>query len=310
MLWCCEGRLLKPTIGVLITDLDNTLFDWFRIWHRSFTAMLEKISELSGIPKEVLEPEIKLIHEKNATSEYAFLIEEMPSLKAKHPGENLTTVYEPAILAFREARKAELHLYPRVRATLEVIRDSGCLIIGYTESLEFYSTYRVRKLGLDGLLHRIYFPPDHDLPDSRDHIRHYPPDAYQLLETKIHHTPKGEIKPNPALLSRILMDAGGSKGQAAYVGDSLMKDVTMAQSAGIKDVWAKYGGSHEKAEYELLRRVTHWTAEAVEKEKLLKSGDVSPTYVLQNSFAELLDLFDFTRRAPPNHAGSRPETTL
>ena len=82
---------------------------------------------------------------------------------------------------------------------------------------------------------------------------------------------------------------------AAYVGDSLMKDVAMAQSVGIKDVWAKYGSSHQKAEYELLRRVTHWTQEAVEKEKAISAREVAPTYVLEHSFAELLGLFEFTR---------------
>jgi phosphoglycolate phosphatase-like HAD superfamily hydrolase len=258
--------------------------------------MLDKISDISGIPAGVLEAEVKPIHEKHGTSEYAFLVEEMPSLQAKHhPGDNLAAIYESAIIAFREARKKELHLYPSVRETLETIRRVGCLIIGYTESLEFYSTYRVRKLELDGVLDIVYFPPDHDLPDSRARIRHYDPDVYKLNRTRIYHTPKGAVKPNPELLSRILQDAGGIKAIAAYVGDSLMKDVAMAQSAGIKDVWAKYGSSHQKAEYELLRRVTHWTAEAVEKERALSAGDVAPTYVLERSFAEILDIFKFER---------------
>jgi hypothetical protein len=59
------------------------------------------------------------------------------------------------------------------------------------------------------------------------------------------------------------------------------------------DIWAKYGGSHQKAEYGLLRQVTYWKAESVQEEKVLSIGDVNPTYVLKNSFAELLDLFEF-----------------
>jgi|SRR5215468_8631270 len=295
---------MKPEINILITDLDNTLFDWFRIWHRSFTAMLEKIVEISGVTAEVLIPEIKAVHERHGTSKHAFLIEELPILQKHHPSQNLPSIYEPAITAFREARKAELQLYPLVRETLERIRDAGCLIIGYTESLEFYSTYRVRKLELDGLLDLVYFPPDHELPDTRDHIRYHSPDSYRLLHTKAHYTPKGEIKPNPKLLSDILRDASGRKSTAIYVGDSLMKDVTMAQAAGITDVWAKYGGSHQKAEYELLRSVTHWKAESVEKEKVLTTGEVLPTFVLEHSFAELLDYFVFTRYKSRDMQGS------
>jgi hypothetical protein len=44
-------------VSLLITDLDNTLFDWFGIWHASFSAMLDKTVELSGVPREVLEAE-------------------------------------------------------------------------------------------------------------------------------------------------------------------------------------------------------------------------------------------------------------
>ena len=34
---------------VIITDLDNTLFDWVSLWHACFTAMMGKVVEISGI---------------------------------------------------------------------------------------------------------------------------------------------------------------------------------------------------------------------------------------------------------------------
>src|SRR5438309_2141915 len=123
--------------------------------------MLDQIVLISGISPEILEQEIKVVHEANVTSEYAFVIEELHSLKSKHPGKDLTAIYQPAIAAFRESRNAELALYPSVLKTLQAIKSLRCLVIGYTESLDFYSTYRVRKLALDGLLDFLYFPPDH-----------------------------------------------------------------------------------------------------------------------------------------------------
>ena len=74
---------MKPTIELLITDLDNTLYDWFDFWYHSFTAMLDQIVAISGIPREKLEPEIKKIYEKHGTSEYSFLIEELEPLLAE-----------------------------------------------------------------------------------------------------------------------------------------------------------------------------------------------------------------------------------
>ena len=71
----------SPPKTVLITDLDNTLFDWFEMWHNSFMAMLDQIAKISGISTEALKPEIKKVHQRHGTSEYAFLIEELAPLK-------------------------------------------------------------------------------------------------------------------------------------------------------------------------------------------------------------------------------------
>jgi phosphoglycolate phosphatase len=67
----------------------------------------------------------------------------------------------------------------------------------------------------------------------------------------------------------------------------------MAQDAGITDVFAEYGGSHEKEEYQLLVNVTHWSDEDVEREKKINERHIIPTYTLNRSFGELLELFDF-----------------
>jgi hypothetical protein len=74
-----------------------------------------------------------------------------------------------------------------------------------------------------------------------------------------------------------------------------MKDIAMAQRAGATDAYAAYGKAQHRPAYELLRRVTHWTPEQVEKEKEIeRSGSVSPSHTLEASFSEILALFDFS----------------
>jgi phosphoglycolate phosphatase-like HAD superfamily hydrolase len=287
------------SVSLVITDLDNTLFDWVRIWYASFSALLNSLSKLSGIPAATLIPEVKVVHENHGTAEYAFLIEELPSLQAKHPGDDLSALYSPAIEAYRSARGAALRLYPGVLDTLGKLKENGCLLVGYTESMAFYSNYRLRHLGLDLLLDFLYSPPDHDLPRGLTpaQIRRYPAGNYVLRKTQHRHTPSGELKPNPEILQRIIHEVGGLRERAVYVGDSLMKDVAMAQDAGVTDVWAQYGIAQDRPEYELLRRVTHWTEDAVEREKRLTHKDVSPSFVLRESFSELIGIFSFIRFA-------------
>src|SRR5437667_2084377 len=114
-----------PRISVLITDLDNTLYDWVGIWYASFNAMLEALLVKSGVQRAQLIAEIKAVHQKHKTSEYAFLIEELPSLLAKHPGQQLTDVYADAIDQYRDARRRTLRCYDGVVTTLKTMREVG-----------------------------------------------------------------------------------------------------------------------------------------------------------------------------------------
>jgi len=256
----------------LITDFDNTLYDWFQVWHQSFTAMLAEIERISGLGDDVLLPEIRTIHQRFGTSEYAFLVEKLPSLQAAFPGQNLSTVFDDAIHAYRKARKANLKLFHGVRETLIELRSAGVLIILYTDSLAFYTIDRIRRLGLDELVDFVFSPPDHEIPDS---VTSYTQrEKYFLTHARHHHIPEGVTKPNPDVLLDIVRDVGRSTGECVYLGDSLMKDVAMAQDARVTDVYAEYGIVQHHEGYPLLRKVSHWTDEDVKREQEISKRTV------------------------------------
>ena len=129
---------------VVITDLDNTLFDWFEAWYQSFNAMLLCLVEKSELPRETLVQEIKTIHQIHGTSEYAFVIESIPSIQARFPNEDLVQRFDECIHAHSKMRKKHLHLYPGVRDTLRWLKGRNCQIVAYTESMAFYTNRRVR----------------------------------------------------------------------------------------------------------------------------------------------------------------------
>jgi phosphoglycolate phosphatase len=284
----------KEKASVLITDLDNTLYDWFAVWYQSFRAMLTSLVEDSGIPEETLIREIKEIHQRHGTSEYLRLISEIPSLKLKHTNENTSVIYANAISKYAESRDKTLSLFPSVLETLKAIKNQGTLIVGYTESQAFYSEFRIKYLKLDGIFDFLYSPEGHEIPESDgDEQYFFPLGDSGLKHTKHHHTPHGEIKPNSDILLSIINDLGASSEDAIYIGDSLTKDIAMAKSASVRDVLAQYGVAPDNKEYELLRDVTHWTEAAVETEKNTTQKEVAPSISLRNSFSELLDYFDF-----------------
>ncbi|HEX8680859.1 MAG TPA: HAD hydrolase-like protein, partial [Ardenticatenaceae bacterium] len=192
---------MKKEVSVVITDLDNTLFDWVEMWYCSFKVMLDELVRLSGIEQRVLETEIQRLFQQYGTSEYPFVIQELPLLLEKHSREDLTELYRPAMEAYCKARKASLHLYPGVLETLQVLRNRGCMIIAFTESMGFYTIERVNTLGLDSILDFLFSPPDHALPPNVLYTQAHP--CYnkpRSLRNVVHRfTPEGERKPNAVI---------------------------------------------------------------------------------------------------------------
>jgi phosphoglycolate phosphatase len=288
-----------PRVSLLITDLDNTLWDWFDAWYASFSAMLHRLSELSSIPQNLLEKEIQAVHQRRGTSEYSYLLNELPSLLKKHPNEKPSEVYDEAIHVLNRERLRHTKLYIGVKETLHELRRRKVPVVAYTESVAFWSEWRIRRTGLDGLIKVMYSSPDHDFPSgvSVQQLRTLPPSAYGLRETVHKHVPPRTLKPNAQILRSILADFSASPNEAVYVGDSLMKDVVMAQELEVHDVLAQYGISHDREGYELLRRVSHWTPEDIQREKDLSvQPTVSPTYTLADGFSQLLSMFNFVER--------------
>lgn len=283
-------------IGLLILDIDNTLFDWFEFWSSSFGAMIEAVAQAAPIAKEQLLSEIRVVHTQHGTSEYAFVLNEVPCISGL-PSAQREDVIRVGRDAYRAAREKSERLYPGVLSTLTVIRAAGSGIVAYTESQLFYTARRLIRFGLDGILDAIYCAEDHDIPLGVDvaSLRSNPAAAYALQKTRTVLLPRELRKPNPEILLRIVHDFGATPRSALYVGDSLFKDMTMAQDAGVYDAFAGYGQSTNRAGYELLRRVSHWTDAHIAKEKLTILEDVKPSVTL-DTFPSLLRYFDFGKQ--------------
>ena len=288
----------SPIISLLVTDLDNTLWDWFHAWHASFDPMLDKLVVLSGVPRDQLEREIRVVHQRRGTTEYSFLLNELPSLQESAGGQDPMTRYDEAMHVLNAERKRCTQLYPGVLETLKTIKSRGVQVVAYTEALAFWTQWRIKHTGLDGILDVLYSAPDHDFPVGLDlaQLRRYSPSHYEMRETRPEPVPRGIVKPNERILRTILSSTGCSPQETVYVGDSLMKDVAMAQAVGVHDAYASYGFVQDRPEYGLLQRVSHWPEADVRLEQQIsREPHVTPSTVL-SSFGELLRYFNFGRQ--------------
>ncbi len=287
----------RKTIDTLIIDLDNTIFDWFAVWYASFVPIYNDILRVTGRPASEIEADIRAVHQVQRTSEYTFLLEEIEALKDIRQTEDIRIRFHDALEASRRGRDLNLKLYPSVFRCLWDLKRKGTKIVAYTELMGFYSAYRLKRFGLDGVIDVLFSPEDHDTPAgiSVDKMRRLPDEFYELQVTQVRHTPPGELKPNPRILLDIIKAVGAKAERCAYVGDSLFKDVAMARDVGVFDIHAKYGESQRRPEYNLLQCVSHWTEADVQREREItaKGHAFEPSAVLKDSFAEIFIYCDF-----------------
>lgn len=275
---------------LLITDLDNTLYDWVGYYARAFSAMVKKLAETLGVDEETLLDEFKAIHQHYGNSEHPFAALELPSVEARFRGLSRTErmhALEGPLGAFRAARKEYLRLYPSVRETLGTLHKHGAVIVGYTEATAEQAFYRLRKLGIVDLFRHLY-ALDGELKPHPDPARRSDLTPPPGLVTYI---PKQERKPNPELLRDICRKEGAALDDTYYVGDSLTRDMSMAKRAGVTALWARYGTKYDQNLWNILVRITHWTDEDVQREAALKKlyRDIQPDDTL-DSFADILDI--------------------
>jgi phosphoglycolate phosphatase len=271
---------------LLITDLDNTLYDWVTFFSTSFRSMVTELVELLQVGEDVLLNEFKVVHQRYGNSEQPFAALELPSLHRKFPElsrEGLLEKIDSALHLFNSSRKRTLALYHGVASTLDELRCNGVKIVGHTEATVANSYWRLRFLKIEKYFNHLYSLESggviHEIATSR---RVIPPAGFVTV------VPRADRKPNPQLVLDICKKEDIPVESTFYVGDSLVRDVAMAKQAGATAIWARYGTKYDSDLWSYLVRVTHWTDDDVAREKSLRDryGKVSPDFTI-DSFSEL-----------------------
>ncbi len=289
----------KKKINCIITDLDNTIWDWFGMWYNSFEPYIKRISVEFNIPINDLKADFKKLHQTFGSSEASFLYQNLETLNDEQKKKIEDSVKDKMsiIHQYNHSKKHSLTLYKGVKETLSELKKKDVLIIGFTESNDFFTKYRLKQLELDGLIDVIYAPIAFNLP--ADFRTYYPQNYWEAEFTEFRYLPKETKKPAPEILEIILKDFAINKENAIYIGDKLEKDIRMANMANIYSVFAEYGNLVMSSKYDLLREVTHWTEEEVKKERdteekyKTETSKIIPQLILKKSFNEILNHFNF-----------------
>jgi phosphoglycolate phosphatase len=288
--------MTKPIVELVITDLDNTLYDWVSYFAQSFAAMMDEASRLLEVAPELLLDDLRAVHQRYGTMERPFALldtdivrKRFPSLSRRERAAALTEAFR----AFDRMRMRTLQLYPGVRETLEIL-SRECLVVAHTESSVFNANFRLDVLGLGETFQRIYAAADGEFEHP------YPEQiaAVSASRARSQILDPAERKPDPRIVLKICAAYAIEPSRCVYVGDSRQRDVVMAKQASAHAVWARYGTDFDPGHWAQLIRVTHWTEQDHRRDEEARREllRLEPDVVIDR-FPALLDEFRFTRRA-------------
>lgn len=212
-------------VNLVITDLDDTIWDWLYMWYNSFSPYFNRIVQETGIEEKKLKEAFKQLHQTYGTTEMSFAYKELPIIKKEfYPLFEASSDLSKSILhEYYSNKKHNLKAYEGVVNALKTIKSKGSLIIAFTESYVFFTKYRIKHLGFDGLIDCVYSPNGSNLPLSV--YQHYDDDFWEPKITKIKVLPTDTRKPNADILNQIMEDYNADKKKVIYVGDKLDKDI-------------------------------------------------------------------------------------
>lgn len=274
-------------IKLIITDLDDTLYSWIGFFIPAFYAMAEEVSRIINVDLNMLLDEYKAVHQQKGNVEYPYATLLLPSVKTAFPKYNRKKRMEaldPAFHRFNSVRKQKLQLFPMVEETLEKLAKQGVHIVGYTDSAKENGYARLRMLGVEKYFTRVYV--------SKSQYRNR---RHLSLPEKVK-TVSGK-KPNPSLLKHICEDQGVSLDEAVYIGDSLTKDIYMAERAGVYSILIKgdLKGIDMHEYYNKLVAISHWLPEDFDRETALKAEciekGIKPDAII-SCFGDVADIIE------------------
>ncbi len=287
-------------VRLVVTDMDNTLYSWVDYIVPCLEAMVDSLCRTTGLPKIRVVQSLKEVYERYESNEYPFAIQESGIFKEfNYDFDSFhRLVIDPAREAFAAARRRYLVPYRGVRETLEALKARNIPVAALTDAPRNPAEGRARSMRLDDLIDALYALPAFPFPDSGidERIRRWDEEGRYRASCRVTELPRDHEKPDARGLGRILSDYGAAPAEVVYVGDSLSKDVALAQKLGAVDCWAEYG-TYVSIEYR--ERLDIISARSATRRQLEHGRDekMRPPSFRLSGFEQVLDVIDRVERS-------------
>lgn len=301
-------KSLEPR-SLIVCDIDNTVFDWVNYYVHAFSALLDHVSNVTGVAWLELAAEAKDVFSDHGSIEYPFVVQELPSVN-RHYGTNIDLMLDEAVGIARERflKAAETHLRPYlgVEDTFKEFkkRYPNTPIVALTDAPRYVAMWKLNKLGLLHYFDAVYGLPDPRIPtcDINRRVKVSPDILFKHLQQRnfgfkgrIRILPDDYEKPGVRGLKTVLMDYDldeelKTRKQVLWIGDNLRKDIGLGNKLGVTTAWAEYGTKIDP--HNLSRLASFSPAQNIHKNLSIKSEspDAPRPDIRLSTFADVLQL--------------------
>lgn len=261
----------------LVLDLDNTLYCWMDAYAPALDDQISYIAKKTGLTKKSIRESFRKVFFMHNSVEVVNAANELDIWdKIYLSYSEIEIIKEQSTKIFFETFSSKLNLFPNVLQTLMWAKEKNFLIFAFSDGRAFWIGFRLEQLGISSFFEKIYVMEDE-------------PNTSKCCEqsSKMVLLPESRLKPNTYILDSIMKEYNIEKDDLYVVGDSKNKDIKVAKLAGVKSIWAQYGGSYSAKSKRLLSSITPWT-------KSQKSGGhlILPQYSIAD-FSEIKNIIKF-----------------
>jgi len=275
--------------GLIITDLDNTVYNWVDYFAPCFRAMVHALARETGESERAIIEAFCQVYQARGSVEYAFSVQEL-SIFQDRSEEEVINLVRIAKGAFTRVREKRLRPYPTVNKTLIWIRSQGHRIVAVTNAPVVYAFGRLRQLRIQHLFDGLAGRKNYDIPQGAitRKVQERADKGYFAPPMLTWEFELDELKPNSRGYARVIGDLAMPAKNVWVVGDNTQRDLVPGIQLGAIGVWAKYGEVVDKKNLDTILELTAWKKENILSERIT------------SSFSEINDFSELTELIPTN----------
>jgi phosphoglycolate phosphatase len=291
----------KMQKSVVITDIDNTITDFFGMWAKVMDKTLDRMAQSRKIERQTIETEMKQLPRPYRFHDLAGAMKKLPCLQPKSPQEAMKFKRDDArILHQWNKERGDLSkLYDGVVDTMKSVKQAGGKFVIFTDSPAASTVSRLAQMKIPSdLVDAVYTQPN----VNKD-LNALPPLQVDNPESKIMHDLAAKTvefapdtrKPNPESMLRILKDMGAKPEEAIMVGDNAA-DGGSAVPVGVTFAWQKQGADVDALTIDMQNNRLggdNGYMVGVDATKAKFNATNRPDVVLENGYKDMAKHFTF-----------------